>query len=42
MTPAAVVLLGAFHGINPATGWLFAVAQGRRSAAATCPCSPCR
>jgi hypothetical protein len=30
---AALVLLGAFHGINPAMGWLFAVALGlqRRS-----------
>ena len=25
---AAVVGLGAFHGINPAMGWLFAVALG--------------
>lgn len=25
---AALVLLGAFHGINPAMGWLFAVALG--------------
>jgi hypothetical protein len=24
----AVILLGAFHGINPAMGWLFAVARG--------------
>ncbi|MBP2705349.1 hypothetical protein JOL79_16150 [Microbispora sp. RL4-1S] len=28
VTLAAVVLLGAFHGINPAMGWLFAVARG--------------
>lgn len=28
MTLAAVILLGAFHGINPAMGWLFAVARG--------------
>jgi hypothetical protein len=30
---AALVLLGAFHGVNPAMGWLFAVALGlqRRS-----------
>ncbi|NRQ40267.1 hypothetical protein HII36_51865 [Nonomuraea sp. NN258] len=25
---AAIVLLGAFHGLNPAMGWLFAVARG--------------
>ncbi|MEU8198736.1 hypothetical protein AB0C10_33635 [Microbispora amethystogenes] len=28
MTLTAVILLGAFHGINPAMGWLFAVARG--------------
>ncbi|MFI6601938.1 hypothetical protein ACIBHX_37305 [Nonomuraea sp. NPDC050536] len=28
MTIAAVLLLGAFHGLNPAMGWLFAVARG--------------
>lgn len=28
MTLAAVILLGVFHGINPAMGWLFAVARG--------------
>ncbi|WP_425489469.1 hypothetical protein [Nonomuraea typhae] len=28
MTVAAIVLLGAFHGLNPAMGWLFAVARG--------------
>ncbi|TMR22989.1 hypothetical protein ETD86_09625 [Nonomuraea turkmeniaca] len=28
MTVTAVVLLGAFHGLNPAMGWLFAVARG--------------
>ncbi|WP_328589696.1 hypothetical protein [Nonomuraea aridisoli] len=28
MTLAAVLLLGAFHGLNPAMGWLFAVARG--------------
>ncbi|GAA2401057.1 hypothetical protein [Nonomuraea africana] len=28
MTIAAVILLGAFHGLNPAMGWLFAVARG--------------
>lgn len=28
MTTAAVLLLGAFHGLNPAMGWLFAVARG--------------
>src|SRR5436309_1259866 len=33
-----ILLLGAFHGINPGMGWLFAVALGmqeRRPAAAT-------
>ena len=25
---AALVLLGAYHGINPGMGWLFAVARG--------------
>jgi hypothetical protein len=33
------VLLGAFHGINPAMGWLFAVGlglqEGRRAAVLT-------
>jgi hypothetical protein len=28
VTLAAVILLGAFHGVNPAMGWLFAVARG--------------
>ncbi|TYB67331.1 hypothetical protein FXF51_15815 [Nonomuraea sp. PA05] len=28
VTLAAVLLLGAFHGLNPAMGWLFAVARG--------------
>ncbi|GAA4595238.1 hypothetical protein GCM10023194_64160 [Planotetraspora phitsanulokensis] len=28
MTLTAVILLGAFHGINPSMGWLFAVARG--------------
>ncbi|MEW9555183.1 hypothetical protein [Nonomuraea sp. NPDC050783] len=28
MTITAVLLLGAFHGLNPAMGWLFAVARG--------------
>ncbi|MER6942395.1 hypothetical protein ABT294_00095 [Nonomuraea sp. NPDC000554] len=28
MTVATVLLLGAFHGLNPAMGWLFAVARG--------------
>lgn len=28
MTITAVILLGAFHGLNPAMGWLFAVARG--------------
>lgn len=28
MTTATVLLLGAFHGLNPAMGWLFAVARG--------------
>ncbi|WP_442945775.1 hypothetical protein [Nonomuraea sp. LPB2021202275-12-8] len=28
MTIAAALLLGAFHGLNPAMGWLFAVARG--------------
>jgi hypothetical protein len=28
VTTAAVLLLGAFHGLNPAMGWLFAVARG--------------
>ncbi|MFC4114568.1 hypothetical protein [Nonomuraea zeae] len=28
MTLATVLLLGAFHGLNPAMGWLFAVARG--------------
>ncbi|MFC7588946.1 hypothetical protein ACFQYP_38590 [Nonomuraea antimicrobica] len=28
MTLTAVLLLGAFHGLNPAMGWLFAVARG--------------
>ncbi|MBT2225345.1 hypothetical protein [Nonomuraea sp. NEAU-A123] len=28
MTIATVLLLGAFHGLNPAMGWLFAVARG--------------
>ncbi|MEW9534415.1 hypothetical protein [Microbispora sp. NPDC049125] len=28
MTLTAVIMLGAFHGINPAMGWLFAVARG--------------
>ncbi|MFC5831351.1 hypothetical protein [Nonomuraea insulae] len=28
MTLATVFLLGAFHGLNPAMGWLFAVARG--------------
>ncbi|MGW0809791.1 hypothetical protein [Nonomuraea sp. NPDC002799] len=28
MTLAAVLALGAFHGLNPAMGWLFAVARG--------------
>ncbi|MFI9551892.1 hypothetical protein [Nonomuraea endophytica] len=28
MTVAAILLLGAFHGLNPAMGWLFAVARG--------------
>nr|WP_244302503.1 MULTISPECIES: hypothetical protein [Microbispora] len=28
VTLTAVILLGAFHGINPAMGWLFAVARG--------------
>ncbi|GAA4053449.1 hypothetical protein [Nonomuraea soli] len=28
MTLTAVLLLGAFHGVNPAMGWLFAVARG--------------
>ncbi|MFI6483565.1 hypothetical protein ACIBH1_36935 [Nonomuraea sp. NPDC050663] len=28
MTTTTVLLLGAFHGINPAMGWLFAVARG--------------
>jgi hypothetical protein len=30
----AVVLLGAFHGINPGMGWLFAVALGMQQASA--------
>jgi hypothetical protein len=25
---AALIALGAFHGLNPAMGWLFAVARG--------------
>jgi hypothetical protein len=28
VTITAVLLLGAFHGLNPAMGWLFAVARG--------------
>ncbi|NUW31841.1 hypothetical protein HTZ77_10435 [Nonomuraea sp. SMC257] len=28
MTITAALLLGAFHGLNPAMGWLFAVARG--------------
>ncbi|MFC6082647.1 hypothetical protein [Sphaerisporangium aureirubrum] len=28
MTTLTAVLLGAFHGLNPAMGWLFAVARG--------------
>ncbi|MEV0617812.1 hypothetical protein AB0I81_31130 [Nonomuraea sp. NPDC050404] len=28
MTLTAIFLLGAFHGLNPAMGWLFAVARG--------------
>jgi hypothetical protein len=28
MTIATALLLGAFHGLNPAMGWLFAVARG--------------
>ena len=28
MTWAALIALGAFHGLNPAMGWLFAVARG--------------
>nr|WP_170247141.1 hypothetical protein [Nonomuraea zeae] len=28
VTLATVLLLGAFHGLNPAMGWLFAVARG--------------
>ncbi|MDF2710174.1 MAG: hypothetical protein K0R62_5826 [Nonomuraea muscovyensis] len=28
MTVATALLLGAFHGLNPAMGWLFAVARG--------------
>ncbi|GAA0915618.1 hypothetical protein [Nonomuraea longicatena] len=28
MSLAAILLLGAFHGLNPAMGWLFAVARG--------------
>ncbi|MCA2223608.1 hypothetical protein LDL49_20495 [Nonomuraea sp. NEAU-L178] len=28
VTIATVLLLGAFHGLNPAMGWLFAVARG--------------
>ncbi|MCA2184244.1 hypothetical protein LDL05_04055 [Nonomuraea cavernae] len=28
VTVAAALLLGAFHGLNPAMGWLFAVARG--------------
>ncbi|MEV3977076.1 hypothetical protein [Nonomuraea sp. NPDC049758] len=28
MSTATVLLLGAFHGLNPAMGWLFAVARG--------------
>jgi hypothetical protein len=28
VTTATVLLLGAFHGLNPAMGWLFAVARG--------------
>jgi hypothetical protein len=28
MDPAALVALGAFHGLNPGMGWLFAVALG--------------
>ncbi|MEU8248320.1 hypothetical protein [Nonomuraea sp. NPDC048916] len=28
VTIAAALLLGAFHGLNPAMGWLFAVARG--------------
>src|SRR5919202_6205627 len=28
MDPAALVALGAFHGVNPGMGWLFAVALG--------------
>lgn len=28
MTVTAALLLGAFHGLNPAMGWLFAVARG--------------
>jgi hypothetical protein len=28
VTLTAVLLLGAFHGLNPAMGWLFAVARG--------------
>ncbi|WP_283137674.1 hypothetical protein [Rhizohabitans arisaemae] len=28
MTITTVLLLGAFHGLNPAMGWLFAVARG--------------
>ncbi|MBO3749549.1 hypothetical protein J5X84_26015 [Streptosporangiaceae bacterium NEAU-GS5] len=28
MSLTAVLLLGAFHGLNPAMGWLFAVARG--------------
>ncbi|HZB51177.1 MAG TPA: hypothetical protein VE547_18970, partial [Mycobacteriales bacterium] len=30
---AAVVGLGAFHGLNPAMGWLFAVALGLQDSA---------
>jgi hypothetical protein len=28
VTTATVLMLGAFHGLNPAMGWLFAVARG--------------
>ncbi len=30
MSWARLVALGAFHGINPGMGWLFAVARGRQ------------
>jgi hypothetical protein len=34
MDMLALVLLGAYHGINPGMGWLFAVALGVQSGSA--------